>query len=360
MKPTGTLVLTRRDVVSLLTIEESISAVERVFKMYGEGQTSPPGVLGVHVQDGGFHIKAGVLKLDRAYFAAKINANFPLNPARLGLPTIQGVIVLQDANNGYPLALMDSIEITIQRTGAATAVAAKYLARPDSRILTICGCGNQGRVSFRALSNIFSFKEVFAYDLDAAQAERFASELSGETSAKVTTATDLENAVRSSDIIVTCTTARRFFLKESWVRPSAFIAAVGADNEDKQELEPSLLFKSKTVVDMVKQAATIGELHHAIDAGVMTGNDIHAELGEIVAGRKPGRSSKDEIIVFDSTGMALQDVIVAAAVYEKAVTNRTGQLIDICEVEVSGNHASASSSSPLGIDEASKRECRTD
>jgi alanine dehydrogenase len=328
MEPTGTLVLTRRDVASLLTIEECIVAVERVFKMYGEGKTSPPGVLGVPAQDGGFHIKAGILKLDRAYFAAKINANFPLNPKRAELPTIQGVIALHDAENGFPLALMDSIEITIQRTGAATAVAAKYLARPDSQTLTICGCGNQGRVSFRALANIFSFKEVFAYDLDAAQAERFASELSGETSAKVSMAADLESAVRSSDIIVTCTTARRFFLKESWVRPSAFIAAVGADNEDKQELEPSLLLKSGTVVDVLEQSATIGELHHAIDAGLMTRDHVSAELGEVVAGRKPGRSSTDEIIIFDSTGMALQDVIVAAAVYEKAVTSGCGRFID--------------------------------
>ena len=333
MKPTGTLVLTRRDVVSLLTIEECILAVERVFKMYGEGETLAPGVLGVHAQDGGFHIKAGVLKLDRPYFAAKINANFPQNPKRVGLPTIQGVIVLHDADNGYPLALMDSIEITIQRTGAATAVAAKYLARSDSQTLTICGCGNQGRVSFRALRNLVSFKEVFAYDLDAAQAERFASEWSDETLTKVSAVSALEKAIRKSDVIVTCTPAKQFFVKQSWVRPGTFIAAVGADNEDKQELEPSLLFKSRTVVDVLEQSATIGELHHAIDAGVMSRNDVHAELGEIVAGRRPGRSSKDEIIIFDSTGMALQDVIVAAAVYEKAVKSGLGRLIDFGGVE---------------------------
>src|SRR5690349_7036881 len=207
-KPTGTLLLTRRDVAALLTIDKCTSAVERVFKLYGERKTQPPGVLGVHAEDGGFHIKAGILNLDRPYFAAKVNANFPQNSTRFGLPLIQGVIVLCDAENGYPLAVMDSIEITIQRTGAATAVAAKYLARPDSKRLTICGCGNQGRVSFRALHNLFPFKEVFAFDLNPSQADTFVSELSGETTAKVIPVADLEEAVRQSDVIVTCTPAK--------------------------------------------------------------------------------------------------------------------------------------------------------
>src|SRR5258706_11933062 len=171
MKPDGTLLLTGRDVAALLSIEECMVAVEHAFKLYGEGKTQPPGILGVHAREGGFHIKAGLLKLDRSYFAAKVNANFPENGKRNGLPTIQGVIVLCDAENGYPLALMDSIEITIQRTGAATAVAARYLARPDSQSLTICGCGNQGRVSLKALANLFPIKTVFAYDSEADQAQ---------------------------------------------------------------------------------------------------------------------------------------------------------------------------------------------
>lgn len=341
MKPTGTLLLTRRDVAELLTIEECTSAVGRVFKMYGEGKTLPPGVLGVHAQDGGFHIKAGILRLDRPYFAAKVNANFPQNSMRFGLPLIQGVIVLCDAENGYPLAVMDSIEITIERTGAATAVAAKYLARPESRTLTICGCGNQGRVSFRALHNLFSLTEVFAYDLDDLQAEKFANELSRETAAKVTMVSELEKAVRESDVIVTCTPAKQFFLKDAWVRPGTFIAAIGADNEDKQELDPTLLIQNKLVVDMLEQAASIGELHHSIESNLMTKSDVYAELGEVVTGQKPGRLSAEEIIIFDSTGMALQDVIVAAAVYEKAVTNQIGQLIDFGSENINVNQVTA-------------------
>ena len=328
MKQPGTLLLTRRDVASLLTIEDCVAAVERVFRMYGERKTSPPGMLGVHAHDGGFHIKAGLLELDRPYFAAKVNANFPQNSKRFGLPLIQGVIVLCDAANGCPLALMDSIEITIQRTGAATAVAAKYLARSDSETLTICGCGNQGRVSLKALTNLFPIKTVFAYDNDTDQGQKFACETSEETGIRVEAVNDPKGAIVRSDIVVTCTPAKKFFVKQEWVRPGTFIAAVGADSEDKQELESTLLSQNRTVVDMVEQAATIGELHHAIEANLMTKGDVHAELGEVIAGRKPGRSSLDEVIIFDSTGMALQDVIVAAAVYEKAVDNGLGQSVD--------------------------------
>src|SRR6185436_9256925 len=183
----GTLILSRSEIADLLSIDEYIAAVERVFKLYGEGKTQPPGILGVHAHDGGFHIKAGILELHRAFFAAKINANFPENAKRFGLPLIQGAVFLADAQNGYPLAIMDSMEITIQRTGAATAVAAKYLARPDSKSILICGCGNQGRVSVQALSKIFSLKHVYAYDIDSTQAQRFASELSDELKVVVET-----------------------------------------------------------------------------------------------------------------------------------------------------------------------------
>jgi len=329
MQADGTLVLTRDDVASVLTIEDCIQGVERVFRMHGEGKTSPPGVLGVHRSDGGFHIKAGVLDLSRPYFAAKMNANFPQNAQRFGLPLIQGVIVLCDAGNGYPLALMDSIEITIQRTGAATAVAAKYLARPDSKSITICGCGHQGKVSLQTLAKLFPLDEVFAHDIDNESAQLFAREMSLNTGLQVNAADELEAAVRCSDVVVTCTPAQQSFLMRKWVQPGTFIAAVGADNEHKQELEPALLAESKTVVDILDQAATIGDLHHALDAGLMTKDQVYAELGEIVAGRKAGRSSAREIIVFDSTGMALQDVIVAAAVYEESLNQNLGQAFNL-------------------------------
>lgn len=327
----GTLLLTRRNVAALLNIEECTDAVERVFRMYGEGKTERPGVLGVHATDGGFHIKAGVLELDRPYFAAKINANFPGNPERLGLPTIQGVIVLSDAVNGYPLAVMDSTEITSQRTAAATAVAARYLANPQAKTLTICGCGIQGRVSLRALRNLFPLEQIFAYDVDSMKAEKFAADLSAEMAVPITAVAEIGEAVSQSDICITCTSSKQFFLSAEHVAPGTFIAAVGADNEEKQELDPNLLGQSKLVVDVAEQCATIGELHHALEAKVMTKQQIHAELGEVVAGTKTGRTSVDEIVIFDSTGMALQDVVTAAFVYEKAKRDAVGTEIALID-----------------------------
>jgi len=137
-RASSTLLLTRKDVSELLTLNDCVLAVEQAFRLHGEGRAPAPGVLGVHAQGGGFHIKAGTLLLGRNYFAAKTNANFPGNPAR-GLPTIQGVILLFDADNGQVLAVMDSMEITTLRTGAATAVAAKYLARKDARVIFLAG-----------------------------------------------------------------------------------------------------------------------------------------------------------------------------------------------------------------------------
>lgn len=328
VKAKGTLLLTGQDVRSVLSLDECIMAVEGAFRLYGEGKTAAPGILGIHAREGGFHIKAGLLQLGRNYFAAKVNANFPGNGTRLGLPTIQGVIVLSDAENGRPLAVMDSMEITSLRTGAATAVAAKHLARKNSRVATICGCGNQGRIQLRALVNVLRLEKAYAYDMLGDRASRFANELSAALRIEITAVTDLSHAVRQSDVCITCTPSRRYFLQRQDVRPGTFIAAIGADNPEKQELEPALMTDSKIVVDILEQCATIGDLHHALQAGLVTIADVHAELGEIVAGKKLGRESADEIIVFDSTGMALQDVAAAASVYEKAMREGCGITLD--------------------------------
>ena len=325
----GTLLFTRSDVAALLTIDEYIASIEHAFKLYGEGKTNPPGILGVHSRSGGFHIKAGVLDLEQSFFAAKINANFPQNVSRFSLPLIQGVIVLCDAENGVPLALMDSTEITIQRTGAATAVAANYLARKESKSLTVCGCGNQGRVSVEALSKVRSIEAVFAFDIDKDKTTQFAEEMSQKLKAEIVATNDVNQAASDSDIIITCTPSNNYFLSRESVRPGTFIAAVGADNETKQELDPRLLAENKTIVDVLDQSASIGELHHALEAGLMARSDVYAELGEVVSGIKPGRTSADEIIVFDSTGMALQDVIAAATVYERAKLSKVGKLVDL-------------------------------
>lgn len=333
MESTETLLLTRRDVANLLTITECMVAVENAFGLYANGKMTPPKVLGIHVDNGGFHIKAGVLTSDKIYFAAKTNANFPNNSSQHGLPTIQGVIVVCDGRNGRLLSLMDSIEMTILRTGAATGIAAKYLALPDARVATICGCGNQGKISLKALLEVRKLEKIYAFDIDPLQTEKLAHEFSNENEIDVIaiTANDLHDALIQSHICVTCTPSQKPFIQAKDIRPGAFIAAVGSDSEEKQELFPDLIAKNKIVVDIAEQAATIGELHHAIKQGLTTIDHIHAGLGQIITGQKAGRESDNEIIIFDSTGTALQDVAAAAIVYEKALINKIGTSLNFSD-----------------------------
>ena len=326
-----TLILTRRDVQELLGLDECIAAVESAFRLHAEGKSLAPGVLAVRARDGGFHIKAAGLELGRHYFAAKTNANFFSNPSRHGLPAIQGVVVLCDADDGRPLAVMDSIEVTIRRTAAATAVAAKWLARKDSATATVCGCGSQGREQLRALSRVLPLARAHAYDADEAVARSYARELSDELGIEITPARDLAAALGDSDVCVTCTPSRGAFLMREHVRPGTFVAAVGADSPDKQELEPRLLAEAVLVVDALEQCASIGELHHALDAGALTREAVHAELADVLTGRRPGRQSDQEITIFDSTGTALQDVAAAVVVYEKATERGRGVRLSLGE-----------------------------
>lgn len=284
----------------------------------------PPGVLGAHLDHGGFHVKTAALAAPPC-FAAKINANFPDNPERFGLPTIQGVIALFDTERGTPLALMDSIEITILRTAAASAVAARHLARRDSATVTICGCGNQGASHLRAMLRVRPIRRAFAVDANPETARRFAHAMAAELSIEVRAAASLAEAAAQSDICVTCTTSRRPILTPAMVRPGMFIAAVGADNPEKQELAPDVLALNRVVVDVLEQATVMGDLHHAIAAGAMTASAVHAELGQVVAGQRAGRTSDAETFVFDSTGTALQDVAAAALVYRRAVETGRGE-----------------------------------
>ncbi len=318
------ILLSRADVERLLTPQICIDAVEDAFRQLGEGKVPPPGILALHAADGSFHVKAGQLTVDRAYFAAKLNANFPDNGARHGLPTIQGVVILSDASNGTPLAIMDSIAITALRTAAATAVAAKFLARAQCGTATICGCGGQSAAQLRALITVRRPSRILAYDQDFGKSSAFATALDQELGIDIKPVADLAPAVGASDIVVTCTTARRYFITREMVRPGTFIAAVGADNEDKQEIDPRLMADSVVVTDLTEQAARIGDLHHAIDTGAMTRGGVRAELGGVVAGLERGRTGDGEIVIFDSTGTGLQDVAAAIAVYRRAIRESVG------------------------------------
>ena len=332
MKPDGTLILKRSEVASLLSLGECTGAVEEAFRLNEEGQSLPPGVLETLTDTGGFHIKAAGLKLaERTYYAAKVNANFPQNTSKWGLPTIQGIIALFDGEKGYPLALLDSIEITALRTGAATAVAAKYLAQRDSKVATVCGCGVQGRVQLKSIAQLFQLEKVYAYDQVEPFSTKFADEMSAELTTEVIPITDLSHALAETDVCVTCTSSRQPFLMREHVRAGTFVAAIGADNPLKQELDTELLASNKVVVDVLDQCAAIGDLHHAIASGVMGKSDVYAELGAIVAGRTPGRTSAEEIIIFDSTGTALQDVAAASLVYQKALSTGKGAWLNLAQ-----------------------------
>ena len=324
MKSDGTLLMGRGDVAELLPLGECIKVVEEIFRLQGEGKIPVSQILSVKAAAGGLHVKAGLLPGHKNYIVGKLNTNFPDNPARLSLPTIQGLIAIFDAENGSPLALLDSMEVTIKRTAAASAVAAKYLARKNSKVGTVCGCGQQGRVQLRAIRTVLPLQEVYAFDSNFEAARIFAAELSRELKIDVEAVHNPNAAIRRSDVLVTSTTATGFFVHKEDVPDGAFIAAVGADDTHKQELDPALMASAKVVADSLEQSCTIGDTHHAIAKGLMSKENVYADLGEIVAGKKSGRVSDNEIIIFDSTGIAIEDAAAAALVYAKASARGIG------------------------------------
>ncbi|HZQ92644.1 MAG TPA: ornithine cyclodeaminase family protein [Terriglobales bacterium] len=320
----ATLLLDRAQIGGLVSFAEYLASVERAFRAHGEGRSLDQGLMHLDADGGEFHVKGGGLQLGRVYFGFKINGGFHRNWQVYGLPNIVGVIVLCDGSTGLPLAIMDSGEITRQRTAAAAAVAASHLARRDSRVITISGCGAQGHAQLAGMKAVFSLERAFAYDVDRNQRERFAQEMSARLEMPVEPVEDFAVALRQSDICITCAPSHHYYVRAADVPRGIFIAAMGADSPEKQEIDPQLLARYKLVVDILDQCEQVGELHHAIAGGLMTRGDVHAQLGEVLAGKKPGRTSADEIIIFDSTGTALQDVAAAALVYEKALAAEVG------------------------------------
>lgn len=312
------LLLDRRTTAELLSLDDCITAVSDAFAAHARGETLSPGLLHGDGVGGEYHIKAGGLRAPRAYYACKVNSSFFHNRATNGLPNIQGLILLYDATDGRPLAVIESGGITIKRTGAATAVAAKSLARSDARIATIVGAGLQAAIQLEALTRVRSLEKVFVWSRDASKAAAFAAQQSEKLKIFVTPEAALAVATRASDLIVTCTPAKRWLLGRDMVSPGAFVAAIGADSPDKQELEPALLAASAVFTDLTEQCAHVGDLHHAIAAGLMRSTDVRGEIGHVIAGKIPGRRDGREIVVYDATGTALQDVAAAALVYEKA------------------------------------------
>jgi ornithine cyclodeaminase/alanine dehydrogenase-like protein (mu-crystallin family) len=325
--PTPALVLRRGEIAALMDPSAYLAAVEQGFRSYARGDAFVPMPMHIPVQDGGFHAKGARVLLDRPYVAVKVNGNLPRNPQRTGLPTIQGVLLLCDANDGSVLAVMDSMEITLKRTAAATALAARYLARADASSVAICGCGEQGRAQLAALAEVASVKRVLAWDIEMDRARGFAHDMREALALEVTPVDDVRTAALGSDIIVTATSSQTPFLAKELVSAGTFVAAVGADSPEKNELSPDLLAGAKIVVDVLAQCVVMGDLHHAIDAGRVEASDVYADLADLVMGRKPGRTDGTEITVFDSTGFAIEDTASAACVYQRAVARNVGTLV---------------------------------
>ncbi len=313
-----TLLLSRDHIAGLLSPVDYLDAVRSAFRASKEGRAQSPPPLHVAGIDGGFHAKGAFLDDGQKVVAVKLNGNFPSNPERFGLPTIQGAILLCNAERGTLLAILDSIEITVRRTAAASALAATHLARPNASTMAICGCGGQAIAQAEAIAAVLPIRRAFAWDRDSSKAECFAEAISDRLGIAFEAVRELGAATLSADVIVTCTTAQTPFLTKDHVSPGSFIAAVGADNPDKNEIAPSLMACATVVVDVLDQCLSMGDLRHAVAAGVMTAGDVHCDLGDLVSGLANGRVRQDDIFVFDSTGTAIQDVTSALIAYERA------------------------------------------
>jgi alanine dehydrogenase len=325
------LLLSEKEAAELLSIEEVMVAVENVFreKALGYAQMPPKVYLDFAKYNG--DVRAMPAYLERLDVASvKIVNSHPENPRKFGLPTVSATVVLLDPRNGSLLALMGGNSITAMRTAAAGGIAAKYLANKDSKNAGFIGAGVQAKAQLQALHLVFpDLKEIRVCDISREAAEAFASEAKTRTSAKVVVVGNEEEAVRGTDIVVTTTPSKKPLVFNDWVSEGTHFNCIGADAPLKEEMDPAILKRAKVVVDDWEQASHSGEINVPLSQGVLSKKDVWAELGEIVAGAKPARTSKEEITVFDSTGLAIQDAATVELVYRKALSRKVGCFINI-------------------------------
>lgn len=323
------LILTRSDVKQLARVDDYHSAVASAFSAHGDGLVHSPSPIEIDGEDGAFHGKGASMEIcDERLAALKLNGNFPFNGLRSGLPTIQGLILLCNAKTGALLAILDSIEITLRRTAAASAVALDTLARRDASSLLICGCGAQARAHVEAFAPIRNFKSITCFDTDFARAALFTHELS-TTGIRCKAVQSLSKAARQADVIATLTPSTSPILDVDNVMPGTFIAAVGADNPTKNEIAPRLMKEAAVVTDVTMQSLAMGDMRAAVASGCVKPAHIRAELGAVLTGRVAGRTAESEILIFDSTGAAFQDLAVAALIAARARSAGVGTLVDI-------------------------------
>lgn len=326
------LLLSEQEVTDLLSIEEVIEAVESVFKEKALGYAQMPPKVYLHFAKYNGDVRAMPAYLERLDVASvKIVNSHPENPRKFGLPTVLATVVLLDPRNGAVLALMAGNKITAMRTAAAGGIAAKYLAKRNSKSVSFIGAGVQARAQLQALLLVFpNLEEIRVCDISTEAAESFATEAKTKlTQCKVAVVENEAKAVPGADIVVTTTPSKKPLVFDDWVSKGTHFNCIGADAPLKEELEPAILKRAKIVVDDLEQAIHSGEINVPFSKGILCKKDVWAELGEVVAGIKPARTSEDEITIFDSTGLAIQDAATVELVYKKAIAREVGCFINI-------------------------------
>lgn len=292
--------------------------MEEVFAASSRGEADSIGVLHIDANKfGGFwSVKPGYL-IHKGYVGVKLGCGYPANATK-GIPTTLAAVLLSDATNGLPLAVLDGVYITGVRTGATGGVAAKYLARKDSSVVGVVGTGMQGRMQVLALKNLFKISEVKAYDIDEGRLGAYVKEMEQKMGVPVKAANSPEAAIKGADIVITVTPSKTAYVKNEWIADGMHVNAFGADAHGKQELDKQIYKRAKLVTDNVEVA---------LEKELFERKNVHAELGELITGKKKGRETAKELTVFDSTGLGIQDVAAASLTFEKAKKQGTGKWV---------------------------------
>ncbi|MEA1984282.1 MAG: alanine dehydrogenase [Euryarchaeota archaeon] len=320
--------LDQNDVRTVLDMPSAMDAVEAAFVQHGRKkvQMPPKSYLYFDAHNGDLRTMPAFLE-DEDIAGAKIVNVHPDN-RKAGLPTVMALVVLNSTTTGAPIAVMDGTYLTAIRTGAAGGLAAKYLARPDSHIVGMVGCGSQARTQLLALSHVFEIELVQVYSHTREHSSRFSEEMKEILGCNIVAKDNPEEVCRC-DILVTTTPVRSPLVRFEWIQPGTHINAIGADAKGKEELDADILKTGTIVVDDIAQASHSGEVNVPLSQGLISEEDIHCELGEVIAGVRAGRKEPNEITVFDSTGLAIQDIATANLIYKKAVHEGIGKRLDL-------------------------------
>ncbi len=318
-----TRVLTRKDVEEVVTMNLTVRAVEHAFAAFGRGEASMPPKVYLPIEDHDGDFRAMPSRLGDSAGIKWVNVHAK-NRKNYQLPTVMGVYVLNDPANAFPLAVMDGTLITALRTGAAGAVASKYLGPSEPSTISFIGAGVQARTLHGAHRVVYPSFEPLVHDRNDETAQRLADEIDGRV-------VGLDEAARA-DIVCTATPSRAPFVRAEWIRPGAHINAMGADAPGKQELFCEVLKQAAVYIDDIHQATGSGEINVPLSKGDFALDAIVGTLGDVVAGKLP-RPSPETTTVFDSTGLAIQDVALARAIYDAAEEREIGLEIDLIGLE---------------------------